>query len=290
MRLKIGLLTLFSLLLSFSLVTYHFSLPNVLAQVTTGSYFIGDISIDEGGGKMTSGAYSLNNTSIGQPFAGAYYVNNQLVVGSGHAYKLDPYPVITVNNLTFTTGPGGTDDASNIQRYSGLRTTEGGLSFYNALSVSPNVSLTNGNPTQISLVGVAFTENRTDLTKLEDITASAHGSNGFVLLYANTQITRDYYDRTRSASLRRTFDARTYQAFINGSWKILEVDGPKEAIKNNNNQILAEVYVTSLGGSLPPLKPKFNIDFYKALQDRTWETYTIVSSVLPDIIRHDIPN
>lgn len=259
----------------------------VLAQVTSGSYFIGDISIDEGGGKRTSGAYTLTNTSIGQPFAGAYYVGNNLVVGGGHAYKLDPYPTITINNLRVGLGSGGTDGASTALGSSGLRSDEGGLSFFNALSVSPEVSISPGTPSQINLVGAAFTEDIQTITSFEDLTASAHQNDGFVLLYANTSTTKNYYDKTKSALRVKTFDPRTYNAFINGAWVVLPTDGSRLPLKDSAGTKIADLYVD--GTSIPPLRPKFAIDFYKSLGDKTWETYAVVSSVLPDIIQQKNP-
>lgn len=279
LKTKFSLFLLITLLLT---LPFKNSSNTAFAQVTSGGYFIGDISMDEGGGKVKSGNITLKNTSIGQPFAGAYYVGGNLSVGSGHAYKLDPYPNITVVNLKIT--PDGSTNAidpdagSNVfNKVSGLRDSDGGQNYFNSLLVSPTISISTNNESQINLTGVAFTENVQNITSFEELTRSANASNGFLMLYANNNTSKSYYD-ANGALQTQNFSAKKYYIFFAGTW-----NGPYNDLNSFSNSKL-NITPRKNATFSPIFSPQFSVQLSPTLGSYKWETYVFASSIVKDVI------
>ncbi len=292
MLLKTRFVLFLGLLICLSLITYHLSLPNVFAQVMSGNVQIKDIVIDEGGGKVTSGAVTLANTSIGQEFGGSFVNSGNQIVCAGHTCKIDYNydPGAQPTTQAFIINAGTDAVAAGAYGMSGLKDNQEGGNYYNSISVQPSFT---GYAPDFELAGAAFTENQNNIASavsldpFQDVLSSANTSKGFVVIYAhkNKKLTGGPVANNgpSGCGLNFNFCANSYYVYIDGNWRgpFATTSNWRVESSNNDRLVRASDYRTNTTINNPPTKLAFNAQFNQALGNKTWGTYGFAITSTP---------
>lgn len=140
---------------------------------------------------------------------------------------------------------------------SGLRTEEGGSSYYNSFIVSQYVE---GDASETDLVGIGFTSKTSPPSgSLSSLIASANavsGQNGFILVRANKNTTAN----------GKVFNEGDYYIYYKGGWHDIDAEGGYQH---------ANITVKIIRKSDRTLSnaPTFDVILHKSIGNHIWGTY-----------------
>lgn len=153
----------------------------------------------------------------------------------------------------------------------GLRTTESGSNFYNALQITQKVR--DAKTSNVSLVGSAFGATTGSPATLADLKTNVDTNNGFILLYAANDTTHASGPTavTCDSGATANFCQGKYYVYFGGSWQTpLTVSGTPFRRPDLGIDVQPR---TPPGGQQPVSAPTFSVTLYTAISNRSWSTY-----------------
>lgn len=222
----------------------------------------------------SSGAFNFSITTPASP--GTYPFFWQMVNASGNTFGASCGTNITVvptptptpgaaslgdQIIVANTADGSTTNTGSTVRTSGLRSDQGGKSYYNSIIITQKVN----SPSGATLVGAAFTnQNQAPSGSLLSLMSSADTGNGFgfVLVYAN--VAKNVPSVPEDTASSKSLPANTHWFYFNRRW----YDITSLPAIDPNSKIQAWTNAAST-----PTNRVFYVRFLSPLQSRSWGNY-----------------